>query len=294
MPSSPVTIKTPSESEQEILRLAREQPQLGQAAIARRLQQAGLKISASGVRYIWQKYGLETAAKRLQVLADSGEHAALSENQQLLLSRNKLTRDLQRSDDVCDDSDSGRRCILMNTAAELFAEKGFDRTSMRDIASSAGLLAGSVYHYFPSKAALFLAIHQEGFKHVIERAKEAAQQANDPWDSLVQALGVHIDCMVGDSSPVQRLTGQSLAMQDYPELREQIQPYRDAYEDMVRDLIDKLPLPMGCDKTLLRLTLLGASNWVFLWYRGGKKTPQEIAEGVVDMLRNGVSAREPS
>lgn len=54
-----------SSTEEEILRLSREEPELGQAAVAERLRRAGLTISPSGVRYIWQKHGLETTAKRL-------------------------------------------------------------------------------------------------------------------------------------------------------------------------------------------------------------------------------------
>lgn len=288
MPSIPISNKTNSEPEQEVLRFAHEQPQLGQATVAQRLQQAGMQISASGVRYIWKKHGLETAAKRLQMLTSGEKGQALSKNQQHLLDRNRLTQDLQKEGATTGTGERGRRTILLNTAAELFAENGFDRTSMRDIASSAGLLPGSVYHYFPSKTELFLVIHQEGFKTVMNRVKEAAGKGSDPWDSLSRAIGMHITCMVGDSPPVQRLTGQSLAMSDHPELRGQIQPYREAYENIIRRLIDDLPLPENSDRTLLRLTLLGASNWIFVWYREGGKTPQEIAQGMVQMLRNGV------
>ena len=275
--------------EQEVLRFAREQPQLGQAAVAQRLQQSGLKISASGVRYIWKKHDLETTTKRLQALNTGDTGQMLSKNQQDLLKRNLLTRDLQKEGAGAGEAENGRRSILLNTAAELFAEKGFDRTSVRDIASHAGLLPGSVYHHFPSKAALFLAIHQEGFNTVMNRVSAAAREGSDPWNSLVRALGVHIAGMVGDAPPVQRLTGHSLAMTDHPELRDRIQSYREAYEDIIRELIDALPLDKDSDRTLLRLTLLGASNWVFVWYREGGKTPEEIARGMVEMLRHGVS-----
>ncbi len=274
--------------EQAVLRFAHEQPQLGQASVARQLQQSGLQISASGVRYIWKKHNLETIAKRLQALTAGDTGVALSKNQQDLLDRSQLTRGLQQEGMAAGEAENGRRSILLNTAAELFAEKGFDRTSMRDIASHAGLLPGSVYHHFSSKTALFLTIHQEGFNTIMARVKAAADEGTDPWDSLVQALSVHIDGMVGDSPPVQRLTGHSLAMTDHPELRDQIQPYREAYENIIRRLIDDLPLRQDSDRTLLRLTLLGASNWVFVWYREGGKTTQEIAQGMVNMVRVGV------
>lgn len=289
MSPTPNSNRVRKESTQAILRFAREHPQLGQAAVAQRLQQSGLQTSASGVRYIWKKYNLETTAKRLQALTTGKSGQALSKSQQRLLDRKLLTQDLQKENTIAGDEENGRRTILLNTAAKLFTEKGFDRTSMRDIARHAGLLPGSVYHHFSSKAELFLMTHQEGFNTIMERVREAVGKGTDPWDSLTRVIGVHIDCMVGDSTPLQRLTGRSLAMSDHPELRGRLQPYRKAHEDIIRELIDKLPLPEDSDRTLLRLTLLGAGNWVFVWYREGGKTPQEIARGMVEMLRNGVT-----
>jgi AcrR family transcriptional regulator len=50
-----------------------------------------------------------------------------------------------------------RREQIMDTALQLFAEKGFDRTTNKDIARAAGVTPGLIYHYFPSKDALLKA-----------------------------------------------------------------------------------------------------------------------------------------
>ena len=60
-----------TDTEAAILQLAREAPELGQVAVAERLRSEGLRISPSGVRYLWQKHGLETAVKRLHALEKS-------------------------------------------------------------------------------------------------------------------------------------------------------------------------------------------------------------------------------
>ena len=131
--------------ESEILRLARELPELGQAAVAVRLQRAGLQISASGVRYIWQKYGLETAVKRLQALAaeNDGCLESLTTNQRRYLERGLLSTRLAQGETSEDEfvnlaeselEPLDRRRIILNAAAELFSTQGFDRTTIRDIA----------------------------------------------------------------------------------------------------------------------------------------------------------------
>ena len=77
-----------ADAEALILRLARELPMLGQAAVAERLRSDGVRISPSGVRYIWQRHGLETAVKRLEALVANGQ-TDLPPEQQRLLDRNK-------------------------------------------------------------------------------------------------------------------------------------------------------------------------------------------------------------
>lgn len=289
--------------EQEILALARSEPELGQAAVAERLRLAGLQISASGVRYIWQKHGLETAVKRLQALAgEAGEGVeALTESQRRLLERGELSARLARGE-TANDANGGReavsegggeplerRQLILNAAAELFSEQGYDRSSIRDIARKVGLLPGSVYHYFPSKDELYLAVHREGFQRVLARVKAAAEEGSDPWDRLRRACEVHVSGIV-EGSPVDRITGHSLSFTGNQELLAKIQPYREAYEEVFRALINALPVAPGTDRSLLRLFLLGGMNWIYLWYREGRRTPRDIADGMVDMVRRGVES----
>lgn len=285
--------------ESEILRLARELPELGQAAVAGRLQRAGLQISASGVRYIWQKYGLETAVKRLQALAAENdgclEHLTL--NQRRYLERGLLSTRLAQGETPEEESASfseleleplDRYRIILNAAAELFSTQGFDRTTIRDIAGQAGLLPGSVYHYFSSKEELYMAVHQEGFRSVMAQLQTAVNESSDPWERLKCAFTVHINGMVGGSA-IDRLTGHSLALTGHPRLLDMIRADRDAYENVIKDLITALPLKPSVNRTLLRLQLLGAMNWVYVWYHEGKLSPEQISEQMIDMLRLGVA-----
>ena len=54
-----------------------------------------------------------------------------------------------------------RRRQLLDTALQLFAERGFDRTTIKDICQAAGVAQGLVYHYFPSKEAMLSTIVEE-------------------------------------------------------------------------------------------------------------------------------------
>ena len=66
---------------------------------------------------------------------------------------------------------------IYNTALTLFRERGFDATTMRDIASAAGMSLGAAYHYFPSKDAIVLAYYDRiSREHARRVATEVAQK----------------------------------------------------------------------------------------------------------------------
>ncbi|MCB1957698.1 MAG: TetR/AcrR family transcriptional regulator [Rhodocyclaceae bacterium] len=250
----------------------------------------GMQISPSGVRYIWVKHGLETVVKRLETLA-RGDVDRLSEEERRLLERGQKAARLSLRGDA-DDAEGGeplsRQQLILHAAAELFASQGYDRTSIRDIAAKVGLLPGSVYHHFPSKEDIYLGVYREGFRRIMARVREAAAAGRDPWDRLQRACEVHVSGLV-EGEHIERLTGHSLAMIDDHEVFDKIRGDRNAYEQVFRELIEALPLAPGADRTLLRLTLLGAMNWVAIWYRAGKYSSQQIADTMVAMLRRGVS-----
>src|SRR3974390_2726700 len=63
---------------------------------------------------------------------------------------------------------TSRRQILINEAARLFGIKGYENTSMRDIAGAIGILPGSLYHHFESKEELFVAVYSLGVSQILE------------------------------------------------------------------------------------------------------------------------------
>jgi AcrR family transcriptional regulator len=79
------------------------------------------------------------------------------------------------------------RAALLEEATALFAERGYTRTSLEDVATASQVTRGAVYHHFASKQALFEAVldAQEGRATA---AIEAAATAADPWDAAMLAL----------------------------------------------------------------------------------------------------------
>ena len=244
---------------------------------ARELRSRGIHVSPSGVHAIWQRNGLASSYERLVSRAGGaeGRTAPLSEVQRALLKRRKISRAAEHP----------RRERLIEVAARVFNQKGYEMASLREICEAAGILPGSMYHHFRSKQDLFATVHAEGFRQVSDAVERALEGKTDPWERLEAAIAAHLGELVKHSD-VAGVTGASLFHAAPGGLQRRLNRDRSTYENRFRELIAALPLPPQVDRTLLRLNLLGAMNWTRVWFRPGKKPPRDIARHLVqDILR---------
>jgi TetR/AcrR family transcriptional regulator, cholesterol catabolism regulator len=250
---------------------------MGKVRAARELRGRGIELSASAVHSIWTRHGLATSYDRLKMRAGR----ALSESQRARLRRATISRRVAAR--AGGSAYHPRREELLATAAKIFSAKGYQGASLREICAAAGILPGSMYHHFSSKEDLFVSVHGEGFRHLNEVVDRALEGASGPWARLEAAIGAHLTEVV-ERSDVVAVTSASLFHMESAHLQRRLNRERAAYEDRFRKLIQVLPLPADVDRSLLRLTLLGAINWTRIWYRPGKRTPAQIAQHLVQKV----------
>lgn len=178
-----------------------------------------------------------------------------------------------------------RRRALLDAAAKYFGRRGFEGTSIRDIAAEVGMLPGSMYYHFTSKEALLLAVHQEGVQHIKDEVERAVARApENPWDRLEEACVAHLDALLGGNDYAQVVTPQFTRALP-PDLSKQLIEQRDSYEEVFASLVDAVSLPRGVSARYLRLTLLGSLNWSLTWYHKGGDSPAQIARKMVRLFR---------
>ncbi|WP_432092916.1 TetR/AcrR family transcriptional regulator [Streptomyces sp. bgisy100] len=83
-----------------------------------------------------------------------------------------------------------RRRQIVDAATGLFAAKGFERTTTAEICRAAGMSAGNVFHYFPTKRAIFHAVFEDDERDGVIKAERlaAARAADDPWTALLDTV----------------------------------------------------------------------------------------------------------
>jgi AcrR family transcriptional regulator len=77
-----------------------------------------------------------------------------------------------------------RRDQILATAAELFATKGYTRTSMRDVATASGILAGSLYHHFDSKEAIAVELVENYHADLVDAVRKFGSVNSDQVTAL--------------------------------------------------------------------------------------------------------------
>ncbi|HKG91144.1 MAG TPA: TetR/AcrR family transcriptional regulator [Gemmatimonadaceae bacterium] len=90
------------------------------------------------------------------------------------------------------------RARILETALALFRARGFDATTMRDIAAEAGMSLGAAYHYFPSKDAIVIAYYDLVQDEHARRVHEALPAEKTLRGRLRAAFHAKLDVLAGD------------------------------------------------------------------------------------------------
>lgn len=167
-----------------------------------------------------------------------------------------------------------RREEVLAAAAECFMRRGYENTSMDDVAQALGATKGRVYHHFNSKPDLYFAVHRRAMSMLTERVTPFAISAGSAAERLAGMAEAHALCLM-ESLPFQRTVALApnlwrfgRAAEHATELSELI-AIRDEYEAQFRRVLTA-GLADGSlqfeDVAIASRSLLGALNWVAVWY----------------------------
>ncbi len=162
-----------------------------------------------------------------------------------------------------------RRGELVRAAAQLFREKGFEATTIRDIAGAVGMQSGSPFYHFANKHELLMAVMEEGLRLGLERSRAVVEArdltAVERFRQLVRAHYGILHETGSDFIPVMLYDWRSLPAP----YRRRIVELKDRYDALWQATLDALHAEgrLGADARIARLMILGAINFSATWYR---------------------------
>jgi len=173
---------------------------------------------------------------------------------------------------------------ILHAAATVFHRQGYQGATMADIAAEVNLTAGSLYHHFPSKEDLLIAVLEAGLNQIADAVRAVVTSDASPPDKLRAIVSIHILSAIEHVHIATAVIFESRALLEVPGVRERYIRQRDMLERLYREVIeagiaagDFRPVDVG----IFVKTLFGALNWVNVWYReGGRLSGAEIADEI--------------
>jgi AcrR family transcriptional regulator len=169
---------------------------------------------------------------------------------------------------------------LLQTAAHLFRSKGYERTTVRDLASAVGIQSGSIFHHFKSKDEILRSVMEETIRYNTALMRASLQHAEDLREQVLALIRCELQSIMGG-------TGEAMAVLVYewrsltPASQAVILELRDTYEGLWLDVLAQARAAglVQSDPFILRRFLTGALSWTNTWFRAnGPMGLDQLAE----------------
>jgi AcrR family transcriptional regulator len=181
---------------------------------------------------------------------------------------------------------------ILRTAARLFQQRGYDATSMNDVAASLKLSKGGLYHHFQSKDEILFEIMNHAMDITEERVLGPVRGIAKPEERLRALIRLHIEVVL---SPRDREITVMLHENHPlpPALRRRINGRKKEYIHFLENLIAEI---QGSRRAAPRVSpraaafaLLGMINWIYQWYKPeGELQVQNLVPQFTDLLFGGL------
>jgi AcrR family transcriptional regulator len=185
---------------------------------------------------------------------------------------------------------------ILRAATRLFIERGFDGTSMYEIADELGVTRTAIYYYYKNKEEILVALTDKITRVAAQLAGEAAQHVDlSPIEALRAVVDRHVRLIIdhGEEFRVVERNEERLP----PKRRAAATEYRRGVLANFSAVIER-GIKSGdfrpVDARVAALAIIGMCNWTAWWYRpGGRKSRDEIAELISDFALHGLMRSAP-
>jgi AcrR family transcriptional regulator len=189
---------------------------------------------------------------------------------------------------------------ILDYAAEVFAEKGYEGASMRDLSRLSGMSLAGLYYYFDSKEKLLYHIQKHTFTTIVDRLRERLAASSNPEERIRIFVHNHVDYAVSNQTAMKVLSHEDDALKDGhgAELAAIKREYYRICIGLVDDLAKAEQLTRlgqntaaagGVSTRTAVMGLFGMMNWLYTWYKPRVDPGAEvIARQISDIFLQGV------
>lgn len=176
---------------------------------------------------------------------------------------------------------------ILVTSARVFAERGYDGTSMRDISRASGVSLAGLYYYFRSKEELLFLIQDRCFGTVLDELEQGLAGVTEPRAQLAVLVENHLRFFGTNMTEMKVLSHEASTLTgDY---RSTVDGKKRRYRQRCEAIVERLGVEQqGLSPRVAALALFGMLNWIYNWYRPGRDVPlEELAAQMTRLFLDG-------
>ena len=189
---------------------------------------------------------------------------------------------------LTDEEQQRRRTEIFASSVDLILDKGFNETSMQEIAEAAGIGKSTLYDYYKNKDEILVFYFENEIKMITECAREVVRQNTSASAKLRKIMLLHLDYLMDNKRVFLKLSFEAQRLSF--ESQDRIQAARHAYQDLLRNLIED-----GVQNKEFRpVNSLFAARSIFsllslaVFTSRPTGTPEEMLEEALDILFKGI------
>jgi AcrR family transcriptional regulator len=183
-----------------------------------------------------------------------------------------------------------RLAEIYRTAAQIILRKGYDATSINDIANALGMTKAGLYHYINGKKELLFDIMNFGLDELDEEVATPAGEIAEPAERLRFIIASHAQLVTRGQGAITILVDEITALT--PAQNRIITRRKREYFNRLRELLNTLKAEgklQDVDTTVATFSLLGMISWLSRWFRqNGALTQEQVAEQITKIALNGL------
>jgi AcrR family transcriptional regulator len=181
-----------------------------------------------------------------------------------------------------------RRREIAYVAADLIFKKGFNETSVSQIAKAAGIGKSTLYDFFSTKDEIILLLMDEPLAEMTHRAEAIIASDDSVANRLNQVMHMHLDILMRDRAFILKLAFEAQRLSLEAQQKYQVKRY--TYQDLIVGLVEE-GIADGSFREIdaamvMKILLASMSSVVYTTRPAG--TPQEMLDKVLDMLLSGL------
>jgi len=191
--------------------------------------------------------------------------------------------------------EAGVRQRILTAAVDLFADHGYDATSVSQVINRAGVAKGGFYHHFASKDELLYAVYGDLITRQLEGMHRIMAEGLSPAETL-RALIVDLVETTAASAREALVFSRELSQlgnRRIMQMRSQRRRYHNAVTRLVSEAQERGEFRAVASPEIVTFTIFGVINEMPRWYRpAGRMRPEQIATEVADLVLAGLHGTE--